>query len=731
MSRLKYLTGKAGKTILNSYSQVFFSTNKILGLVLLLVSFFDLWLGLSAVVSVLVANIVAYLLGYDRSSIVKGLYGFNSLLTGLAIATFFAPSWKALLLVVLVAILTLFISIVLQGVLAKYGLPYLSLPFLFAVWMVLLGLSDFSSLGISLRGIYTHNELYSLGGIRLVNIYDFITNLQLPAGLKTYFLSLSAIFFQYNVLVGVAIALGLLLYSRHLFLMSLIGFYVAYWFYQFIGVPVEELNYTYFGFNYILTAIALGGFFIIPSWRSLAWLLVIIPTLVVITIGVGKLFALFSLPVYSLPFNLAVLGFVYALRLRVYPDNKLKLAYIQHRNPEQNAYFDRAHSVHGNLVNIKFSLPFFGQWTVSQGFDGKYTHKDAWRYAWDFVIVDAKGNQFRDKGLELTDYYCYDKPVVAPADGVIVDIVDGIEDNVVGDVNLAQNWGNTIVIQHAPGIYSQLSHLRKGTIKVIKGQYVKRGQILAHVGNSGRSPYPHLHFQLQTSPIIGSKTMEGGFSDYLDVTGQPRYVKYGQPQEGSKVSNIETIPLLKQIFSFIPGKRYTAEVIDEHKHRTCSFVADTDIYNNQFLMSESENEKIYLVNNGVVLKMLNYIGRRRSPLFILYQTLNFIPLGYYENVQFYDFIPLHFTNNKLLVWLQDFLVSFVIFLKTRYVLEFEQVNDVFNPTEIKMRVRIENYFFKKKLNSWSYQIIVSRNECHIKSLDKSKFEMIWKEESYF
>ena len=189
--------------------------------------------------------------------------------------------------------------------------------------------------------------------------------------------------------------------------------------------------------------------------------------------------------------------------------------------------------------------------------------------------------------------------------------------------------------------------------------------------------------------------------------------------------------MLRQTFSFVPGKKYIAEVIEENKHRTCSFVADTDIYNNQYIMSENENDKIYLVNNGVVLKMLNYIGRRISPLFVIYQTLNFIPLGYYENVRFYDFIPIHFTNNKLLVWLQDFLVSFVIFLKTKYILEFDSVNDVLNPTEIKIRVSIENYFFNKKLDSWPYQIIVSKNECHIKSLDKSKFEIIWKEESYF
>ncbi len=730
MSSYKKFILNSGKSILNSYSQVFFSTNKVLAIILLIFSFFDIWLGISALISVLIANAVAYLLGYDRYSINQGLYGFNSLLTGLAIATFFAPSWKALLLVVLIAILTLFISIVLQGILAKYGLPYLSLPFLFAIWMVLLGLPEFSSLGINLRGIYTHNQLYSLGGIQLVKIYDFLTNIQLPAGLKTYLYSLSAIFFQYNLLVGIAIAVGLLLYSRHLFLMSLLGFYLAYLFYQFIGVPVEQLNYTYFGFNYILTAIAIGGFFIIPSWRSLLWLLVIIPTLVIITIGIGKLFSILSLPVYSLPFNIAVLGFVYALKLRIYPDKKLKLAYIQHKNPEQNSYFDKALSENGDLINIKFSLPFFGEWFVSQGFNGKYTHKDAWRYAWDFVIVDSNGKQFKNKGLELTDYYCYDKPVVAPADGMIVDILDGIEDNFIGDVNLAQNWGNTIVIQHAPGLYSQLSHLKRGTIKVIKGQYVKRGQILANVGNSGRSPYPHLHFQLQTSPIIGSKTLEGGFNDYLDVSQTPKYIKYGQPKEGDKVTNIQTLPLLKQIFSFIPGKKYSAQLIEDSKQTSWSFIADTDIFNNQFLMSDNGNNKIYFVNNGVVLKMLNYIGSKQAPLFSIYQTLNFIPLGYHKEVQFYDFIPVHFTHNKILLWLQDFLVSFFIFLKTKYIIEFEDVNDIFSPSQIQMKVKIENYIFNKNVSTQHYKISITKNKCHIKSLDK-KYEIIWKEESYF
>ncbi|MEZ5083640.1 MAG: M23 family metallopeptidase [Bacteroidales bacterium] len=82
-------------------------------------------------------------------------------------------------------------------------------------------------------------------------------------------------------------------------------------------------------------------------------------------------------------------------------------------------------------------------------------------------------------------------------------------------MNLDQNWGNTIIIKHTEFLYSKLSHLKKGTIKVQTGNSIKKGDILAHVGNSGRSPEPHLHFQLQETPFIGSKTLDYPIGHYI------------------------------------------------------------------------------------------------------------------------------------------------------------------------------------------------------------------------
>jgi hypothetical protein len=61
---------------------------------------------------------------------------------------------------------------------------------------------------------FTLNELYGIGGITLVRIYEWWHQLHFPPSLRVYFISLGALFFQFNVLSGVILAGGLLYYSR-------------------------------------------------------------------------------------------------------------------------------------------------------------------------------------------------------------------------------------------------------------------------------------------------------------------------------------------------------------------------------------------------------------------------------------------------------------------------------------------------------------------------------------
>ncbi len=326
------------KSILFSYSQIFFSNNKIFASILFVVSFFDIYAGASGLLAVIVSNFIALQLGFSKENIKKGLYGFNSLLVGLGVGLYFQASVELYLIVFLLSILTLFLSLVLEGIFTKYGLPFLSIPFLLVMWAIVLSSRDFSVLGISQRGIYTLNEVYSIGGKDFVKYYKYFDSIKILLSLKIYFLSLGAIFFQYNIFAGILISVGLLIYSRIAFSLSLIGFYSAILFYLLIGVDISTLNYSYIGFNFILTAIAVGGFFVIPSYSSYLWTVFLMPIVVIISISLEHVLDIFQLSIYSLPFNIVTLLFIYVLKLRVFPSKRIVNNFIQYNSPEKNLY---------------------------------------------------------------------------------------------------------------------------------------------------------------------------------------------------------------------------------------------------------------------------------------------------------------------------------------------------------------------------------------------------------
>ena len=73
-------------------------------------------------------------------------------------------------------------------------------------------------------------------------------------------------------------------------------------------------------------------------------------------------------------------------------------------------------------------------------------------------------------------------PVRTTADGVVV--VEGRE----------YGYGNLVEIDHGYGRVTRYGHNSKNLVKV--GDRVKRGQVIALVGNTGRSTGPHLHYEV-------------------------------------------------------------------------------------------------------------------------------------------------------------------------------------------------------------------------------------------
>lgn len=189
---------------------------------------------------------------------------------------------------------------------------------------------------------------------------------------------------------------------------------------------------------------------------------------------------------------------------------------------------------------VRYALPFTREWFVLKGGVERET-SHSWevlsqRHAYDFVIVDEASRRWRTTGESLEDYYCYGAPVLAPADGVVVVVRDGVRDAPrpgTGwmDVFTPDFGGNHVVIRHAEGEYSFLAHLMPGSVSVGEGERVERGRRVGRCGNSGRSLEPHLHFHVQDrADMFESAGLPVAFDDVSVDGDEPapgRYLRRG------------------------------------------------------------------------------------------------------------------------------------------------------------------------------------------------------------
>jgi hypothetical protein len=182
---------------------------------------------------------------------------------------------------------------------------------------------------------------------------------------------------------------------------------------------------------------------------------------------------------------------------------------------------------------VNYNLPVSGEWRVFNGGVTKET-SHSWgipsqRFAYDLVKYGQNGRSFDDDGRRLEDYFCFDTPILAPADGVVVKARDGIRDAPhVG--TFWMDWltrniaGNSVLIKHADGEYCLLAHLKRGSIKVKVGETVKQGQEIGRCGHSGNSTEPHLHFQFQNGKsFYFSSGLPIKFTGFSRKSGEQKY----------------------------------------------------------------------------------------------------------------------------------------------------------------------------------------------------------------
>ena len=95
--------------ILNSYSIIFFLNNRFMALVLMAVTFFNFYAGLSGLIAVVISLLIGKSMHLDETALRKGVYSFNALLTGIGMGTFFDPGVVFFSLLIIATILCLFL----------------------------------------------------------------------------------------------------------------------------------------------------------------------------------------------------------------------------------------------------------------------------------------------------------------------------------------------------------------------------------------------------------------------------------------------------------------------------------------------------------------------------------------------------------------------------------------------------------------------------------------------
>jgi murein DD-endopeptidase MepM/ murein hydrolase activator NlpD len=124
-------------------------------------------------------------------------------------------------------------------------------------------------------------------------------------------------------------------------------------------------------------------------------------------------------------------------------------------------------------LDFIYALPFHKSHKVSQGFNGNTSHKGTSKYAVDFAMPVGTA-------------------VYAARGGKVVEVVQRHDQH--GMSLKMRQFANYVIIEHEDKTLGRYFHLKHKGVKVKLGQVVKKGELIALSGNTGRTSGAHLHF---------------------------------------------------------------------------------------------------------------------------------------------------------------------------------------------------------------------------------------------
>lgn len=247
-----------------------------------------------AVVGVVVGTLTAVALRVDGKSLRQGLFGFNPLLTGIGVTTFLGSQPLMWLYLVLGAVATTVVTLALNAVFKRLGLTAFTFPFVLTTWVLLLGAYQFTQLTVrtGLRPMLPGTGAVRAAGFNWHLIPEFLRGV-------------SEVYLINSWISGLVIVAALLVNSRWSALYALVGSVGATLFAVWFGAGAPDLAQGLFGFNAVLTAVAIGAVLHHPGVLVTLYTLFGVALTLFVQVAMATALAPLAIPVLTAPFNIA------------------------------------------------------------------------------------------------------------------------------------------------------------------------------------------------------------------------------------------------------------------------------------------------------------------------------------------------------------------------------------------------------------------------------------------
>lgn len=285
---------------LKGFSQVLLVGNTFSGcLILLGITLHSPILGLMAFLSSLVGTITGKYCGGNRQMIHEGIFGFNSVLCGIA-AVLFLHGDKRLFIALFAAVIAALLMALLSKLLSKWRIPVLTIPFVVVTWIGLLAAYRFDKLYMDPNFVVSSPALWNL------------PTEGTPTLLIGLIKGIGEVFVIDSIWTGSLILVALFWAGWRFGFYAIIGAFVSWLTAYFIGADSQSLNLGLYNYNAVLTIIAVS---LVYGKKRLLIGIIAATLTVPVTAGLELLLDPLGLPALTFPFILCSWLFIGARKV--------------------------------------------------------------------------------------------------------------------------------------------------------------------------------------------------------------------------------------------------------------------------------------------------------------------------------------------------------------------------------------------------------------------------------